>query len=261
MTPRGTAGIASPETSVAADILRRAREYPYRAPPHSYLYDAAAKNRWRPLPSDPALLAGRTPVLAAGSNRAPERLAQKFGALFPDARIPVTRAHLAGFDSVYCAHVTSYGAIPATLHPSPGTVVTLHVTWLDEAELLCMHETEQPGVNYHFVRMRGLDLALDDGSRVETAYAYLSVHGALLEEGAPIALAAIEARARRFAARDQAAMLAALHRGARHEGALDDFLLAMIGADEARRRLREERERLMRAATERFPFETVEIVL
>jgi hypothetical protein len=200
-------------------------------------------------------------VLAAGSNRAPERLAQKFAALFPGARIPVTHARLTGFDSVYCAHVTSYGSIPATLHPSPGTTVALHVTWLDDKELLCMHETEQPGVNYRFARLSDLNLVLEDGTRIETAYAYLSAHGALLDDGKPVALKAIAAQARRFASRDQEAMLAALHKSSRHGGALDHFLLAMIGENDACRRLREERERILRGAVEHFPFETVEIVL
>ena len=66
---------------MAADldaVIRRALEYPYPAPPHSYLYDAARPGGWAPLPADAGLLEGRTPVLAVGSNRAPERLAQKF---------------------------------------------------------------------------------------------------------------------------------------------------------------------------------------
>ena len=124
-----------------------------------------------------------------------------------------------------------------------------------------MHETEQPGVNYRFARLTGLDLMLEDGTRIETAYAYLSVHGALLDNGKPVALKAIAAQARRFASRDQEAMLAALHKVSRHDGALDDFLLAMIGGNDACRRLREERERILCKAVERFPFGTVEVLL
>src|SRR4051794_15233055 len=91
-----------PLSAAEADaIVRRAIDYPYAAPSHSYLYDASAAGGWRALPPEPSLLEGRTPVLAAGSNRAPARLAQKFRELFPAARIPVTRAHLGGFDSVY----------------------------------------------------------------------------------------------------------------------------------------------------------------
>lgn len=242
-------------------IVRRAIEYPYAAPSHSYLYDASVPGLWRPLPPDAALLEGRTPVLAAGSNRAPERLAQKFQALFPAARIPVTRAHLTDFDSVYCAHVTSYGSVPATLHPSIGTTVTLHITWLDERELACMHETEQPGVNYHFVRLKDPRLALDDGGiALDTAYAYLSVHGAALIGGAPVALAAVPATDRRFVARDQGAMLAALAAEAAPGVALRTFIRDVVGLDPERQTLRAAYEALMRRAVERFPFESVEIV-
>ena len=35
----------------------------------------------------------------------------------------------------------------------------LHITWLTGEELACMHETEQPGINYHFARLKGLDRA------------------------------------------------------------------------------------------------------
>jgi hypothetical protein len=242
-------------------IVRRAITYPYAAPPHSYLYDASAPGLWRPLPADAAVLEGRTPVLAAGSNRAPERLAQKFQSLFPEARIPVTRAHLTGFDSVYCAHVTSYGSVPATLHPSPGTTVTLHITWLDADELACMHETEQPGVNYHFVRLKGLALTLDDGgAALDTAYAYLSVHGAALVDGAPVALAAVPAVHRRFVARDQEAMIAALAAEVAPEVDVRTFIRTIVGVDPERQALRAVHEARMRRAVERFPFDTVEIV-
>jgi hypothetical protein len=242
-------------------IVRRAIEYPYAAPSHSYLYDARANGLWRPLPPEPRLLEGRTPVLAAGSNRAPERLAQKFQALFPQATIPVTRAHLTGFDSVYCAHVTSYGSVPATLHPSPGTTVALYITWLNEDELACMHRTEQPGVNYHFVRLRNPALALADGSvTLETTYAYLSVHGAMLDKGAPVALAAIEATGRRFAARAQSAMLTALAAQVAPDVDLRTFIRGIVGVDRERQRLRAAHEARMRRSVDRFPFETVAIV-
>jgi hypothetical protein len=253
---------AVPESRIETTdaVLRRALDYPYRSPAHSYLYDASAENWWRPLPDEPKLFDSRTPVLACGSNRAPERLMLKFKELFPSARIPVTRARLRDFDSVYCAHVTSYGSIPATLHPSPGTSAVLHVTWLNDAELACMHETEQPGVNYHYVRMSGIDLAIENGPRLDTAYAYLSVHGAWLDGGAPTALAAIEASNRRFTARSQATMLESL--GAKVAAGVPvlDFVRTLVGIDEAPMKLRAAHEALMRKTAERFPFETVEIV-
>ncbi len=241
-------------------VVRRALDYPYTAPPHSYLYDAGAPGWQRALALDPKHLERRTPVLAAGSNRAPERLAQKFQQSFPNAQIPVTHARLTGFDSVYCAHVTSYGSVPATLHPSPGTTVTLHITWLTDDELACMHETEQPGVNYHYARMSGLDLTVDGGARLDVAYAYLSAHGALLEEGAPVALAAIAATNRRFPVRDQSAMLAGLSAKVAPGVAVPDFIRGVVGIEADRSALRASHEALLRQTVERFPFETVEIV-
>jgi hypothetical protein len=241
-------------------VVRRALDYPYMAPPHSYLYDAGAPGRQRALVLDPKHFEHRTPVLAAGSNRAPERLAQKFQRSFPNARIPVTHAQLTDFDSVYCAHVTSYGSVPATLHPSPGTTVTLHITWLTDEELACMHETEQPGINYHFTRMKGLNLIVDGGTRLDVAYAYLSVHGALLEGGVPVALAAISATNRRFPVRDQSGMLTGLSTKVAPGVAVHDFIRNVVGIEEDRCALRASHEALLRRSVERFPFETVDIV-
>lgn len=250
--------VAAPSSADA--VVRRALDYPYPVPPHSYLYDISAPGHWRSLSLDPKHFERRTPVLAAGSNRAPERLAQKFQRSFPNATIPVTRAHLTGFDSVYCAHVTSYGSVPATLHPSPGTTVTLHITWLADDELACMHETEQPGINYHFVHMKGLDLTVDGGPRLDAAYAYLSAHGAMLENGAPVALAAIAAANRRFSARDQSEMLARVAARVAPGVAVLDFIRDVVGIEDDRGALRARHETLLRRSVERFPFETVDIV-
>jgi hypothetical protein len=241
-------------------VVHRALEYPYAAPPHSYLYDASAPNRCRALPLDSKQWERRTPVLAAGSNRAPERLAQKFQRAFPDALIPVTQAHLTDFDSVYCAHVTSYGSVPATLHPSPGTTLTLHITWLTDDELACMHDTEQPGVNYHFARMTGLKLAVEDGTRLDAAYAYLSAHGALIEDGAPVALAALSATGRRFPVRTQSAMLAGVSARVAPGVDVHDFIRGVVGIEADRCALRARHETLLRRSVALFPFETVEIV-
>src|SRR3546814_20218599 len=69
---------ALPETDDA--LLRLAKGYPYAAPAGSYLYrDGASKPLEGSL--DPDLMAGRVPVIAPGSNRAPEQLHRKFGHL------------------------------------------------------------------------------------------------------------------------------------------------------------------------------------
>jgi hypothetical protein len=95
---------------------------------------------------------------------------------------------------------------------------------------------------------------------LDRAYAYLSVHGAALFDGAPVALAAIDATARRFPARDQNAMLARLHALTASELQFGDFVRGMVGAEIDRVRLREGYEELLRRSVARFPFETVDIV-
>ena len=123
-------------------LLRLAKGYPYAAPDGSYLYrDGESLALTGPL--DPALTSGRVPVIAHGSNRAPEQIHRKFGHLKGTAsEIPVTRAWLSDHDVVYSAHMTRYGSISATLHEAPGTRVQVYVTRLTEAQLPRMLETE-----------------------------------------------------------------------------------------------------------------------
>jgi hypothetical protein len=182
------------ENDALARRLQRARGYPYAFPRESFVYRDSGN-----APFDPALTAGRTPVLAIGSNQSPERLAQKFG---HDAShvIPVERARLDGFDVVYSAHVTSYGAIPAMLQVCAGAAVSVAVTWLNEAQLAIMHESEIAAANYAFAELADVRVVLDSRRESPAALAYVSSRGCLTHDGEPVALAAIECIGRRFAA-------------------------------------------------------------
>lgn len=173
--------------------LQRARGYPYMIPRESFVYRDG-----RTAPFDLALTRGRTPVLAIGSNQSPERLAQKFG---HDAShmIPVERARLDGFDVVYSAHVTRYGAIPAMLQACRGACVSVAVTWLDDAQLEIMHASEIAAANYAFAELVDVRVRLD-AQRDCGALAYVSSRGALRHAGSPVALAAIACEQRQFAA-------------------------------------------------------------
>jgi hypothetical protein len=229
---------ALPETDEA--LLRLAKGYPYAAPAGSYLYRDGAFEVLEG-PFDAALLAGRVPVIAYGSNRAPEQLHRKFGHLTGEASaIPVTRAWLDGHDVVYSAHMTRYGALSATLHEAPGTRVQVCVTWLTEAQLPRMHETETGAGNYGYGRLAGIALAVEGGPALSEAFCYVAVHGCLCDPelvGAPLALAAIAAENRLHRAVDQEAALAVLHQ-THHGGlALDAMILAHIKDGERRRRL------------------------
>lgn len=191
--------------SDSAEAVRRALAYPYDTPGSCYLHNGATV-----LPLDAAEIAtatrGRLPILASGSNRAPERIAAKFPTLGQGDAIPVTRCRLRGFDAVYSAHIARYGAIAASLQASPGTVVDLAVTWLSEAQLPAMHASEARGVNYDFARLSGLRVDLADGTVLDEAHAYIGRRGCLALDGAAIALAEIPAQGRRFPALDQRAV-------------------------------------------------------
>jgi hypothetical protein len=86
----------------------------------------------------------RVPVLAIGSDAAPEQLARKFihAGLIADPLIPVLRARLHDFDVVHASCITAHGSVPATLWRSPGTVVDVFVAFLSPVQLSRMHETD-----------------------------------------------------------------------------------------------------------------------
>lgn len=183
----------------AAAILRRALEYPYATPERSYLYRDGEAHELPPGGPD---LAGRAPLLSYGANAAPEALARKLAAL-PDEELPVMRAELEGYDVVYSAHVSPYGAVPATLVESPGTtapVFVLHPT-PDQHALLTATEP-----NYDLVELP-LCLAVDDKPATRQVQAYRSKHGPLMLGGSPVALAAIRSRGRTLVDIDQRSVL------------------------------------------------------
>jgi hypothetical protein len=235
MTPsdRAAAMITPP---AAMDPLERALSYPYEAPARSYLFRNGV--------AAPAIIgaadrAGRIPVLACGSNRAPSQLKRKFAAT-PEALIPVERVFLADFDSVYAAHISGYGAIAATLQHSPGTRVELFITWLPEALMPRMHATEGRGAFYDYVRLDGVALENESGERFDRAYAYSFRGGCLNLGGAPAAVAAVPAAGRRFEALTEAEVQAEAQAKLGERGPLADFVLAAVH-DQAVRRAREAR--------------------
>lgn len=203
------------------DLLALAKSYPYAAPETSYLFaDGAAA------PIERADFAGRVPVLAHGSNRSPEHLKRKFGRA---AEIPVSFGWLADYDVVYSAHITQYGAIASTLQHRPGTRVRLAITWLDEAQLVRMHETEGPS-NYAFGRLAGIGLTLEHGpvAAHRDAFLYLGRNGCLdLDEG-PVGLAAVTAEGRGHHVRHQEEALALVNARHRPQSSLDEMILAVV---------------------------------
>ena len=213
-----------------AGLLALAKTYPFDAPADSYLF---ADGEARPFAA--ADTGGRVPVVAHGSNRSPDQLRRKFGA---EAVIPVTVGWLADHDVVYSAHITQYGAVASTLQHSPGTRVRLSLTWLTEAQLARMHETEGPS-NYHYGRLTGIALDLEQGpaARLTEAWIYMGRNGCLDLDGGPIGMAAVEAEGRVHHARRQEEALELVR--ARHspDAHLDHMILDAIRTPERRHRI------------------------
>jgi hypothetical protein len=209
------------ETEETAAILRRALEYPYATPERSYLY---REGRVAELPASGPDLAGRTPLLSYGANAAPEALALKLASL-PGLEMPVLRAELEGFDVAYSAHVSPYGAVPATLVESAGTKAPVFVVYptAEQLELLTALE-----LNYHLVTLNGVACRLEDGAVVSELGAYRSKHGPLLLEGSAVALPAVRSAGRTLPEIDEPAILDRVRAHVAPELSLEEFILSCI---------------------------------
>jgi|SRR6476620_5643631 len=195
------------DSGEAAAILERALAYPYEAPGRSYLFrDGEA----RELPPDPDL-SDRTPLLSYGANSSPEALARKLASL-PGEELPVLRAELEGFDVVYSAHVSPYGAVPATLRESPGTTAPVFVLHPTPPQHAALTATE---LNYDLVEVNGIA-------------AYRSKHGCLEFEGSPVALAAIRSSGRTLPELDQPAILERVRAHLEPHLSLEEFVRACV---------------------------------
>lgn len=205
--------------------LALAREYPYAIPRKSFVYKDSGVSDF-----DTALCAGRTPVLAIGSNQSPQRLAQKFG---NDAShmIPVQRATLKNFDVVYSAHITTYGAVPAMLQTSDGSEVQLAVTWLDDAQLEIMNHSEVRAANYAFALLEEIELSFEGGGVAFCAHGYVSSRGHLRHDGDAVALSAIDCGGRRYPAMSTDKMLEMIRERVAPSLDADAFVLRLVADD------------------------------
>jgi len=202
--------LPSEMTASRAALVRRAMRYPYPTPNASFvMYGGKAlpiahsggslgdslvwqSGRTRYL-SDlaPSLDFGasRRAVLAVGSNAAPAQLRRKLAG--HEDVLPVIRARLQDFDVVYSAHISGYGAVPATLWQVPGATADVCVTFLTPEQEELMLDTE--GGNYHYSTLPGvsLDLEYDLWSETGPVFAFVSKFGALSLHGGPVALGAV----------------------------------------------------------------------
>ena len=84
---------------------------------------------------------------------------------------------------MHSAHVSPYGAVPATIVPEPGAVAEVHVLLLVDHGPL---DRTEP--NYDRVRLDGLDLEAEHVGPVASALAYVSKWGPLRVGGLTVPL-------------------------------------------------------------------------
>lgn len=207
----------------------RALGYPYDIPAHSYVLKDGMLLNW-PKEMD---LEGRTPVLACGSNQSPSQLMRKFKA----GIIPVMAGWLKGYDSVYSAHFTTYGAIAATYHPAPQVLSRQMITWLDQEQLEIMHATEALGINYDYIKLEQLNFQSDCSVEITSAFTYQSLHGPVKKDGHPIAIQSIDAQNRPFCAMTQTELQEYVLQAFQYQKNLADFIETTI-SDETERKAR-----------------------
>jgi hypothetical protein len=194
----------------AAALLARVRDYPYLAAGEAFA-----------LGPEPPVDAPE--IVAYGANADPAMLAAKLGA---GAAVRGRPARLADHDVAFSAHVSPYGAIPATLVASPGASLAVHVLRLAPADLERLDATEPNYVREMLGEIGGSPAFGGRLGHPRSMEAYRSRHGPLLIDGAPIALAAVPVAGRMLPALTQEALQECL-RGYIDPGAdLDAFVLA-----------------------------------
>ncbi|MBK8294854.1 MAG: hypothetical protein IPK93_08855 [Solirubrobacterales bacterium] len=153
----------------------------------------------------------RSPILAIGANASPDGLWIKFGH-FPDAEdrtLLALTGHLHDFDIAATAELAPYGALPATLVPSPGTAVEAATLWVTDNQLTQLAWAEIP---YFLGRIRTrflveAPLAEHGIADADELLAFVSRIGAFCPGGDPLALAAIPAVNRQAEAMPQVELL------------------------------------------------------
>lgn len=172
----------------------------------------------------------RLPLLAIGSNAAPEVLERKFGHFPPgeERAVLALSGHLHEFDVGAAAQPTLYGSMPATPFESPGTAVAASVLWVTPGQFTQLTWSE---LTYHLGRLHTRFEIADAAIGFDDVLVFVSRFGTFCVEGEPAALAAVPARDRRARAFTQRQLLdhaAALALG---PGADAEALLRAICAD------------------------------
>ena len=206
---------AVPRREFEAAELARAVGYPWARPPGSYelrdgearlLASLPAAEREALIDRYRAPATGRLPLLAIGSNAAPEVLERKFAHFeaAADRTLLALTGWLREFDVGPAATVALYGSMPATVFPSPGTEVAATVLWVTAAQFTQLTWSE---VTYWLGRLR-TPFAVDEAEAgFDDVLVYVSRFGVFCPDGDPVALAAVPARDRTALALTQEELL------------------------------------------------------
>lgn len=239
-------------THEAHALAARAARYPFTQPDGSYVFtrdgalplvdaaapwdDAALLRRGDDMVSWAALRresgapdAPRTAVLGYGSNPAPETLARKLrDAPAGGVAVPVLELAVEGVDAVWSAHVHA-GYVPATIASSPGTTLRAWALLLTADELDVVNASESLGTNYALGRLGGVEARYADGAPCPELLSYVSLHGALVLDGAPVAVEPVHAVGRALPALDEPGILRRVHRAVAPRKSFGTFTAELAG--------------------------------
>ncbi|HSS04945.1 MAG TPA: hypothetical protein VLK89_07135 [Solirubrobacterales bacterium] len=225
-----------PSRSYGTELLERALGYPWARPKGSYgLMDAGVEllaemdteQRQRVIAQFTSPDGERTPLLAFGSNAAPEALERKFAHFAEEVNreVLVLTGRLHDFDVGAAAQPTLYGSMPATLFPSPGTAAAAAILWVTPAQFTQLTWSE---ITYRLGRLRTRFDVDVSGESYGEVFAFVSRFGAFCTSGDPVALAAIPAAGRTADALTQEQLLDAAARLAIGRGASAEALVRAI---------------------------------
>jgi len=232
---RGVVARLGPRPCDAAAIAR-AMAYPWARPAGSYLLRDGTvatlaamgrAERERAIAGFSSPGSGRLPVLAIGSNAAPEALERKFAhfAAAADRALLALTGRLHDFDIGVAAQPTMYGSMPATPFPSPGTAVAATLLWVTPAQFTQLAWSE---ITYRLGRLRARFEIDESAIAFDEVLVFASRFGSFCPQGEPVALAAIPATGRSAPELSQGQLLEAAARLALEPAAGAETLVRAI---------------------------------
>lgn len=130
-------------------------------------------------------LCQRYAILSSGSNSNPAQIKIKLKKSQEDEAIPYLLAKINGVVPVYSGHISTYGAIPATLEHIDTSTRELFVAFLTHEQLIQFIESEHG--NYQLSYSSQLKVNIDN-ENVQSVYAFVSNRGVLYLNDQPILL-------------------------------------------------------------------------